>query len=65
MTTANYELLAYAKAALFFDTLRGWLGDEMYSQIMRAYVETYRWRIATPGGCSSILTPWGRPTCRW
>jgi hypothetical protein len=48
MTEANYELLAYAKAALFFDALHGWLGDEMYSQIMRAYVETYRWRIATP-----------------
>jgi hypothetical protein len=48
MTEANYELLAYAKAALFFDALRGWLGDEMYSQIMHAYVETYRWRIATP-----------------
>jgi hypothetical protein len=48
MTEANYELLAYAKAALFFDALRGWLGDEAYSQVMREYVETYRWRIATP-----------------
>jgi hypothetical protein len=48
MSEANYELLAYAKAALFFDALRGWLGDEMYGQVMRAYVEAYRWRIATP-----------------
>ena len=48
MSETNYELLTYAKAALFFDTLRGWLGDEMYGQVMRAYVDTYRWRIATP-----------------
>lgn len=48
MTEANYELLAYAKAALFFDALRGWVGDEMYGQVMRAYIEAYRWRIATP-----------------
>jgi len=50
MTEANYELLAYAKAALFFDALRNWLGDEMYAQVMRAYVETYRWQVATPQG---------------
>jgi hypothetical protein len=48
MTSANYELLTYAKAALFFDTLRGQLGDEMYRQVMRTYVETYRWQIVTP-----------------
>jgi hypothetical protein len=48
MTSANYELLTYAKAALFFDALRGQLGDEMYHQVMRTYVETYRWQIVTP-----------------
>jgi hypothetical protein len=48
MTTANYELLAYAKAALFFDALRNRLGNEMYTQVMREYVETYRWQIVTP-----------------
>jgi hypothetical protein len=48
MTPANYELLTYAKAALFFDALRGRLGDEMYHQVMRTYVETYRWQIVTP-----------------
>lgn len=50
MTEANYELLAYAKAALFLDAMRGWLGDQMYVQVMHTYVETYRWRIATPQG---------------
>jgi aminopeptidase N len=48
MTEANYELLAYAKAALFFDALRHRLGDEMYTQVMRDYVATYHWQIVTP-----------------
>jgi aminopeptidase N len=48
MTADNYELLTYAKAALFFDALRGRLGDEMYTQVVRAYMETYRWQTVTP-----------------
>lgn len=48
MTAANYELLAYAKAALFFDALRDDLGDEVYIEVMRAYVDTYRWQIVSP-----------------
>ncbi len=48
MTTANYETLAYAKAALFFDALRDQVGDEMYTRVMRTFVETYRWQIVTP-----------------
>jgi aminopeptidase N len=48
MTAANYELLAYAKAALFFDALREQLGDAMYQEVMRTYVETYRWQIVSP-----------------
>jgi aminopeptidase N len=48
MTEANYELLTYAKAALFFDAMRNRLGDDMYTRAMRDYVETYRWQIVTP-----------------
>lgn len=48
MTAANYELLAYAKAALFFDALRDELGEEIYTDVMRTYVETYRWQVVTP-----------------
>jgi aminopeptidase N len=48
MTEANYELLTYAKAALFFDALRKRLGDDMYTQAMHDYVATYRWQIVTP-----------------
>ena len=48
LTSANYELLVYAKAALFFNALRRRLGDETYLEVMRGYVETYRWQIVTP-----------------
>lgn len=48
MTGTSYELLTYAKAALFFDALRGRLGDQAYIQLVRAYVESYRWQVVTP-----------------
>ena len=48
LTADNYELLVYAKAALFFNALRQRLGDKMYMEVMRTYVETYRWKIVTP-----------------
>lgn len=48
MSDANYELLTYAKAALFFDALRDQSGDETYRHVMQAYMDTYRWQIATP-----------------
>ncbi len=48
LTAGNYELLVYAKAALFFNALRQRLGDKMYMEVMRTYVETYRWQIVTP-----------------
>jgi hypothetical protein len=48
MNAQNYELLAYAKAALFFNALRDSLGDEQYLEVMRAYVQSYRWQVVTP-----------------
>jgi aminopeptidase N len=48
MNPENYELLAYAKAALFFNALREQLGEETYFKVLRAYVESYRWQIVTP-----------------
>ena len=45
----EYEIMVYGKAALFFDALRQELGTEGYLSVLRAYVERYRWRIATPG----------------
>jgi len=44
----SYELLVYAKAALFFNALREQLGDEVYLQVLKTYYAENRYRIATP-----------------
>jgi aminopeptidase N len=47
-TKANYETLAYAKGALFFHALREKLGPDRYDRAIRAYLDRYRWKTATP-----------------
>ncbi|MBI1879274.1 MAG: M1 family metallopeptidase [Chloroflexi bacterium] len=44
----SYELLVYAKAALFFNALREQLGDAVYRQVMQTYYAENRYRIVTP-----------------
>lgn len=44
----EYEVIVYAKAALFFDEVRKQVGAESYEAILREYLVRYRWRIATP-----------------
>lgn len=44
----EYEVIVYGKAALFFHALREELGDEGFRSVLQAYVERYRWKIATP-----------------
>jgi hypothetical protein len=46
--TWEYEVIVYAKAALFFDALRREVGDDTFYAILREYANRYRWRIATP-----------------
>jgi len=48
VNATEYELLAYGRASLFFNALRERLGDELYLEVLRTYVETYRWQVATP-----------------
>jgi aminopeptidase N len=50
----EYEVIVYAKAALFFNALRQELGDETYRAVLREYVEQYRWRVATPDDFLSV-----------
>jgi aminopeptidase N len=45
---ADYELLVYAKAALFFNALREQLGEEMYRQVLQSYYAENRYGIVTP-----------------
>ena len=44
----NYESIVYGKGALFFAKLRDELGPETFDQLLRAYLDRYRWKIATP-----------------
>jgi hypothetical protein len=44
----DYEVIVYAKAALFFEALRQQVGDPAYRALLQAYADRYRWRIATP-----------------
>lgn len=44
----SYELLVYAKAALFFNALREQLGQDMYRQVIQTFYAENRYGIATP-----------------
>jgi len=44
----EYEVIVYAKAALFFNALHQEVGDETFKAIMHEYVSRFRWGIATP-----------------
>ncbi len=48
MDAASYELLAYAKAALFFDAVHRQVGDDTYKRALRLYVDRYRWHVVSP-----------------
>lgn len=45
---SSYELIVYAKAALFFNALRQQLGEEMYRRVMQTYYAENRYRLVTP-----------------
>lgn len=44
----NYEYIVYAKGALFFHALHQAVGGQVYLAIMRAYLQQYKYDIATP-----------------
>ena len=46
--TWEYEVIVYAKAALFFNALHQDVGDDTFKAILHEYVSRYRWGIATP-----------------
>ncbi len=50
----DYERTVYAKGALFFATLRDEIGEEAFQKLLRAYLERYRWRIATPADFQAL-----------
>jgi hypothetical protein len=50
----SYEVMVYAKAALFFEALRQEVGDATFRELLQAYADRYRWRIATPEGLMAV-----------
>jgi aminopeptidase N len=52
--TWEYEVIVYAKAALFFNALHLEVGDETFKAIMHEYVSQFRWGIATPDGFLAV-----------
>jgi hypothetical protein len=46
--TWEYEVIVYAKAALFFHALHQELGDDVFRAVLHRYAEQYRWEVATP-----------------
>jgi aminopeptidase N len=45
---ASYELLVYAKAALFFHALHEQLGEDTYRRVMQTYYAENRYRLVAP-----------------
>jgi hypothetical protein len=50
----DYEVIVYAKAALFFNALHKELGDETFKAVLQEYVRQFRWKIATPDDLLSV-----------
>ena len=51
----NYEILVYAKSALFFDSLYQAMGRERYLEVLRTFIDRYRFKTPTPDDFLSIV----------
>jgi hypothetical protein len=50
----NYEIMVYAKGALFFANLRDTLGPDVFNKFLRTYLARYSWRIARPADVQQV-----------
>ncbi len=55
----NYEILVYAKAALFFDALYQSLGFETYLKVLQTFIERYRLQRPTPTDFLTVVAEVG------
>jgi len=67
----EYGAIIYGRGALFFEALAEEMGQQMFENFLREYVDTYRWGIAEPhdlkelaeGSCgcdlSQVFSDWG------
>ncbi len=57
---ADYAVFVYLKGALFFDALRGELGDRSFDKFLKAYYEQYQYGFASGSNFQDIA----EETCR-
>jgi hypothetical protein len=53
--STNYEILVYAKSALFFDHLYLAMGRERYLTVLQTFIDRYRFKTPTPDDFLSIV----------
>ena len=53
--STNYEILVYAKSALFFDELYQTMGRETYLKVLRTFIDRYRYKTPTPDDFLDIV----------
>ncbi|MFQ5613498.1 MAG: M1 family metallopeptidase [Anaerolineae bacterium] len=51
----TYGLIVYGKGPLYFDALRGQVGDELFFAILQAYFARFRYGVATPEGWQEVV----------
>jgi aminopeptidase N len=51
----NYEILVYAKSALFFDALYQALGRDKYLEVLRTFIARYRFKTPTPADFLAVV----------
>lgn len=56
---ANYEILVYAKSALFFDAIYQKLGHDKYLQALKTFIDRYRFQTPTPTDFLAVVAEIG------
>jgi len=51
----NYEIMVYAKSALFFDSLYQAMGRERYLEVLHTFIERYRFKTPKPKDFLNIV----------
>ncbi|MEE9217288.1 MAG: M1 family metallopeptidase [Anaerolineales bacterium] len=52
---AEYAIFVYRKGALFFDALRGELGDDLFFEFLQTFLDRYRYEIASADDFQSTV----------
>jgi len=54
-TSLNYGTIVYGKAAIFFDYLKAYLGDDLYDQCMQKYFDKWKFKHPQPEDLREIF----------